>query len=52
MVSDAGYLQTVDTFLQGLKRGGEAGNFGLELGNSLSGGGVGGGGFGALAVQE
>jgi hypothetical protein len=45
-------FETVNAILQGLKRGDKGGNLGLELNDSLGGGGIGGAGFGSVVLWE
>jgi hypothetical protein len=45
-------FETVNAILQGLKRGDKGGDLGLELNDSLGGGGIGGAGFGSVVLWE
>jgi hypothetical protein len=51
VTSGAGF-ETVNAILQGLKRGDKGGDLGLELNDSLSGGGIGGAGFEPFLLRE
>jgi hypothetical protein len=51
-VTSGSRFETVDTILQGLKRGDKGSDLGLKLNDSLGGGGIGDADFGSVLVRE